>query len=381
MRATSVLISGAGIAGSSAAYWLARRGWNVTVVEKATAIRSSGNPVDVRGGAAAIAREMGIWAKLREQATRTERLVFVDRRGRVRAAIATRKSSDPEEEVEIARADLAAALLESVHGQAEILHHESVTRLRQDRGGVDVEFMQVPPRRFDLVIGADGLHSNVRRIAFGPEADFARGFAMFVGTLRTLMPVGDPRTVVMYNEPGISLSVHPAGGKPLAAFIFRSVQAFDHQDRQAPMRLLRHSYAHAGWLSPQVLAEWETADDVYFDAVTRIRVPRWNNGRIGLLGDAADCLSLLGEGSSNAIVAAKTLSDALKSHPDDYSAAFAAYENTHRKQLRPYLRGATPASHFLVPASAAGLALRNTGIRLATFPSRHRPISPHGTTP
>ncbi|HET8589893.1 MAG TPA: FAD-dependent oxidoreductase [Nakamurella sp.] len=362
----SILISGAGIAGSTVAYWLARTGWEVTVVEKAGGSRSSGNPVDVRGEATAVARAMGIWPVLQQQATHTARLAFVDARGRTRAMVATRRGPDPEAEVEVARSDLAAALLDAAAADAEIRFDDAISGLRQHHDGVDVEFLAGAPRRFDLVLGADGLHSNVRRLVFGPESAYARPFGMFVGTVRTGIRPDDPHTVLMYNEPGASFSLHPSGGDPLAAFIFRSRQHYDHRDPGAPARILLGAYANAGWIVPQVLDQWRAATDVYFDAVTRITLPRWSTGRVALLGDAADCLSLLGDGSSNAIVAAKTLADALAAQPADHAAAFAAYEARHRTRLRRYQRGARIASHFLVPATRPGIALRNTGARLVS---------------
>lgn len=217
----SVLVSGGGIAGSTAAYWLAKAGWSVTIVERAADTRSSGNPIDVRGGAVAIARQMGIWSRLEEAATGVERLVFVDADGRPQATIRTRQRVDRHEEVEVARNELVGLLLEKAQETSLIIRDDSITALHQDGGGIDVEFQRTPSRRFDLVVGSDGLHSTVRRLAFGPEERFSRPFGMFVGTVRAPAPIQDPRTVLLYNEPGTSLTIHPAGGKPGFAFIFR----------------------------------------------------------------------------------------------------------------------------------------------------------------
>ena len=366
MTQKNVLISGAGIAGSTAAYWLARTGWQVTVVEKAAGIRSSGNPIDVRGDAASVVHQMRLWPKLREAATDVSRLVIVDAAGRRRAIVGTRQTADTSQEVEVARADLAATLLGAARDEAEIVVGDSITELTQDADGVDVGFDKGSPRRFDLVLGADGLHSAVRRVAFGPEQDFSKPFGMFVGTMHTTISGGDPHELLLYNKPGISLSIHPAGGNPLAAFIFRSREPYDYRDPTASKRLVSGAYSGKGWLTDRAVAEWIATDDVYFDAVTRIAVPSWTRGRISLLGDAADCISLLGEGSSNAIVAGKTLSDALAAHPGDHSGAFAAYETTHRRRLRTSQRNAGVNSRFLAPATRLGIGLRNTGMRLTS---------------
>jgi 2-polyprenyl-6-methoxyphenol hydroxylase-like FAD-dependent oxidoreductase len=363
MTQKRVLISGAGIAGSTAAYWLARSGWQVTVVEKAVETRSSGNPIDVRGDAAAVVQRMGLWPMLQQATTQVRRLVVVDAAGRRKATMSTNLSGDPAQEVEVARADLAAALLGAARGEAEVIVGDSISELVQDADGVDVGFVSGDARRFDLVLGADGLHSGVRRIAFGPESLFAEPFGMFVGTMHTSIGGGDPHELRLYNQPGISLSIHPATGNPLAAFIFRSKEPYDHRDPDARKRLVKAAYSGRGWVTDQAVTEWLAAEDVYFDAVTRVTMPTWTKGRISLLGDAADCISLLGEGSSNAIVAAKTLADALAAGPDE-QVALAAYETAHRRWLRTFQRRASLNSHILVPETRIGLGVRNTGMRI-----------------
>lgn len=366
----SVLISGAGIAGSTAAYWLARAGWQVTLVEKADETRSSGNPIDVRGKAAAVAHAMGIWPQLEAAATGVNRLVFVDASGRWRAVINTRRNASTREEVEVARADLAATLFGAARDSSTVIFHDWIIGLQNSPSGVDVDFEHSGPRRFDLVIGADGLHSNVRRLAFGPERDFSHPFGMFVGTMRSGIDATDEREVVMFNSPGLSLSIHPAGGRPIAAFIFRSREKYDYRNPSAGKQLVESVYSGAGWLSEPLLAEWKITDDVYFDSVTRIDMPHWSQGSTTLLGDAANCISLLGEGSSNAMVSAKTLADALAVHPGDHGAALAAYEATHRQHLARSLRGAGLAARFLVPKTQLGISARNAALRL--LPSNGR---------
>ncbi len=360
------LISGAGIAGATLAFWLARTGWSVTVVERATGTRSSGNPVDVRGEASAITHAMGLDERLRAADTGVTHAAFIDAEGRPRAVIRTRRAPRPDgpAEVELARADLAAALLDTARQEAEVVFGDSVTALAQDPDGVDVTFEHARPARFDLVFGADGLHSTVRRLAFGPESEFTRPFGMAVATVRLDLAIADPARVLLYNEPGRLLAVHPAGGHPGAAFIFRTSDAPDPRDQEAAKRFVETAYADCGWRAPELLARWRAADDVYFDAVTRVELDRWTRGRIALLGDAASCLSLFGEGSSNAIVAGRTVAEALASHGDDHAAALAAYERTHRRRVRRFQRGAVLGSHFLVPATGLGIRTRDAAIRM-----------------
>ncbi|MEO7017277.1 MAG: FAD-dependent monooxygenase [Leifsonia sp.] len=369
MTIKRALISGAGIAGAALAYWLTRDKWAVTVVEKATPDRSSGSPVDVRGRAVDIARAMGIEEHLRAADTGVDRAAFIDGDGKTRAVIRTRAhaTGDKLAEFEVPRALLAAALLDAVPAHVPIVSGDSITSLYQDGSGVDVEFERSPGDRFDVVFGADGLHSTVRRLAFGPETDYAHPFGLFIGTLRFPIEVEDPRQVLLFNEPNRLLAVHPAGGNPGAAFIFRSDDAYNHHDAAAGKAMVESAYANSGWLAPALLPAWRTAEDFYFDAVTRIEMCSWSRGRVALLGDAASCLSLLGEGSSNAIVAAKTFADALLRHEGNHATAFTHYEHTHRARLRKYQRGARPMSHFLVPVTGYGITIRDWLIRTASL--------------
>ncbi|WP_438009718.1 FAD-dependent monooxygenase [Sorangium sp. So ce321] len=369
MNDRTVLISGAGIAGPTLAYWLARRGYRCTVVERAAALRSSGSPVDVRGRAVEVVERMGVMPRVRDAGTAVTELVFVDDRGRRAGRLATQGRGGGRE-VELPRGDLAAILLEASRDHAEYVFHDAITALREDGGGVEVEFERGRPRRFDLVFGADGLHSAVRRLAFGPESSFVQPLGMFVATVPLAGAVEPPRQVVMYNTPGRAVAVHPARGRAIAAFMFRSAavaQGFDHRDAAQHKRLVAEAYADAGWRVPELLAHVRTSDDLYFDAVSRVRLVSWSRGRVALLGDAASCLSLFGDGSSLAIAGAFTLAEALAERPDDHPRAFREYEARHRVLVDPKGRAFTTAAALLVPATRGGIAVRNLAMRLWTL--------------
>ncbi|WP_067885509.1 FAD-dependent oxidoreductase [Nocardia vaccinii] len=364
----SVLISGAGVAGSTLAYWLAREGFTVTVVERATGQRSSGNPVDVKGPALAVVEQMEIEPRLRAAATAVRRIAFLDGSGRERASMNTNsiQGSPDGRAIEIARADLAAALLSTAQDSAEIHWGETITGLTQREDGVEVTFERGAPARFDLVVGADGLHSGVRRLAFGPEREFIRHMGMFVATLPVDRTLAGEHAVAMYNAPGRSFSVHPAHGIPLAAFIFRHapVPGLDHRDLTAHKRLVTETYAGRLGMFEDFLDRVADAEDMYFDSVSQVRLPSWTNGRITLIGDAASSLSLFGDGSTLAIAAAHTLAEELARTPADPTAALHRYERRHRTILKPKQRGFALASQLLVPRSRPAIALRNTAIRV-----------------
>ncbi|MFI6167376.1 FAD-dependent oxidoreductase [Nocardia sp. NPDC051052] len=363
----TVLISGAGVAGSTLAYWLARRGYEVTVVERAAALRSSGNPVDVKGPAVAVAEQMGIMPQLRAAGSAVDRMIFVDAAGKPvgRVPLAAFQGSSGDREVEVPRADLAAILLAASRAEAEFVWGDTITGLTRDDEGVDVTFASAPPRRFDLVIGADGLHSTVRRLAFGPESEFVRHKGMYVATMPVDAPVGSDREVVIYNTPGRAVSVHPTRGHALAAFIFRhdAVPGFDHRDQASHKSLVAEAYSGGGWRLPELLERVHAADDLYFDAVSQVDLPTWSTGRIALVGDAGSSLSLFGDGSTLAMAGAYTLAEELGEATGDPAAALRRYEARHRKLVQSKQGGFRIAGAMLLPATRTGIALRNAATR------------------
>jgi 2-polyprenyl-6-methoxyphenol hydroxylase-like FAD-dependent oxidoreductase len=364
----SIVISGAGVAGSTAAYWLARHGFEVTVVERAAGHRSSGNPVDVKGSAVDVVERMGIMPQLREAATQVDRLLFVDAGGRTRSSVATRAfaGSAGEQEVEIARTDLAAILLSAARDHADIRWGDAISGLTQDGDGVIVAFEQSATARFDLVIGADGVHSGVRRLAFGPEARFIRQLGMFVATAPVDRPIGSEREVVMYNTPGRALGVHPGAGNPGAAFMFRAPKTtqFDSHDLAQHKRLVAAAYPGELGVFARYLDQLQAADDIYFDAVTRVVLPQWSTGRVTLVGDAASSLSLFGDGSTLAIAGAYTLTEELAAAPHEIPAALRRYEQRHRRLARPRQLGFFAAGMLLVPKTRVGITMRDLAIRV-----------------
>lgn len=368
MTPPTVLISGAGVAGPTLAHFMARHGFRPTIVERAGGQRSSGNPVDVRGPALPVAEELGIMPQLRAAATHATSMLVIDAKGRPagRVPMPSSKSAAGNREVELPRGDLAAILQEAARDDAELLWDDTVTSVSQDGSGVDVMFEREAPRRFDLVIGADGLHSAVRRLVFGPERDFVRHMGVWVATMPLDGPAEYPHDVLMHNTPGRLVSIHPSTGRAMVAFIFRGpmVDGFDHRDTAQHKRIVTEAYADAGWCVPELLEHLQATSDLYFDSVSQVRLPSWSHGRVALLGDAASCVSLFGDGSSLAMAGAHTLAAALAASPEDHTSAFRAYETAHRVHTDAKQRAAGLATAMLIPKTRLGIATRNAAARV-----------------
>ncbi|ATY14866.1 monooxygenase [Amycolatopsis sp. AA4] len=375
MALSRVLIHGAGIAGPALAYWLARHGYRPTVVEQAKELRSGGSAVVVKEPALTVARSMGVLTQLREVATSSSALSLLDPDGRQLLRVPT---ASPQA-VEVTRSDLSAVLHRAARDDAEFLFDDTITDLQQDRSGVDVTFRRSPPRRFDLLIGTDGIHSPVRRLVFGPAEQFTTGMGMYSATV-PIAPgaLDDPSVAVMLTAPGRMLALHPSRGKPLAMFTFRGgpVPGYDRHDTALHKRMVTEAYAGIGWRGPELVEAYQNHPAPFFDPLANVRMDKWSHGRVALLGDAASAVALLGDGSSMAMTGAHTLAEALAEHPGDHARAFQAYEAKHRRQVDPRHRRVNLVGRLLVPRTPHGLALRNTVGRAVGFVTRTRNTLP-----
>lgn len=328
-----VLISGAGIAGSALAYWLHRYGFGVTVVEQADSIREGGYPVDLRGSAMDVAERMGILPDLRQAHIHSARASFVDEEGEKVASVAPEwiTGGVRGHDVELPRGTLAALLYSITRDDIDYRFNDSVIELIDEGDEVSVAFKSGARKSFDLVIGADGIHSNIRRLAFGPEDWFTRpiGFCYAGFTMRNTR--GLSREAVCYNVPGRMAALYAAGHQPAEVF---ALLAFAHpyllgeRGREPSFQkdLTAHVFAGAGWILPELIEAMRVSKDFYFDVVQQIRMPRWTRGRVGLVGDAAYAPSFLtGQGSSLSLVGAYILAGELALNAS-HEQAFAAYQ-------------------------------------------------------
>jgi 2-polyprenyl-6-methoxyphenol hydroxylase-like FAD-dependent oxidoreductase len=371
-----VLISGAGVAGPTLAYWLARYGFASTVVERTPSLRAGlgGHAVDLFGPAVDVAEWMGILPQVLAARTRTDLLVFersgkapvAVELGRLVAGVATRH-------VEIMRGELVSLLHEATHNDVAYRFGDQIRTIHQDGGGVEVTFEHGAPRRFGLVVGADGLHSNVRRLAFGDEAPFRHwlGGYLGVGTLPNYL--GLDGRMVIYTVPGRVAAIYPVRqtGEARAVLLFRAPAEldYDHHDLDQQRHLLRAAFAEPApaweWELPRLLAELEGASDFYFDSISQIRMPTWSKGRVSLVGDAGYCPGpAVGGGTAVAVVGAYVLADALHVAGGDPATAFASYERELGELVRLSRAIGPRVMKTLIPKTPRQVWLTTQAMRL-----------------
>ncbi|RJL33482.1 FAD-dependent monooxygenase [Bailinhaonella thermotolerans] len=333
----NVLISGASVAGPALAGLLARKGFAVTVVERAPAPRPGGQAVDVRGVALEVAARLGVLDEVRRARTRMRGMSMVDGDGNeiMRSTEATvsggRLDSD---DVELLREDLTGLLYERTKDDVEYVFGDSIASIAQDADGVDVTFERGAPRRFDLVVGADGLHSNTRRLVFGDESRFIRHLGIYLAICSAENFLGLEDWQVWMRDGDVGYGLYPVrGNTELRVNVGFMAEPFeyDHRDVEAQRRIIAERCAGLGWETTRILDAMAKAPDFYFDSMAQIHLDRWSEGRVVLLGDAGYCASpLSGQGTSLALVGAYVLADELGRDPEE---ALTRYE----KRMRPFV--------------------------------------------
>ena len=348
MKNKSVLISGASVAGPALAYWLSRYGFDVTVVERAAGIRPGGYAVDFRGTSMRVLERMGLIDEIKKHETRAGAITMVNERNEVVARLPDGFTSG---ELEIQIGDLARVLYEATRDSAEYVFDDSIRAMTQMADGVEVEFASGTRRRFDLVVGADGLHSNTRAIAFGDEAKFVQhmGYHVAIFTVPDFLQLGDAGRYYAQLGKRVGCFGTKSDGKAKAQFYFATEKLdYDRRDASAQKRLLRETFADVKWEAQRMLAMMDDAPDFYFDSLSQVKMESWSLGRVVLLGDAAFCASpMSGMGTSMAAVGAYVLAGELKAADGDYGVAFAKYEAAMREFVRQAQTMAEGVSWFI----------------------------------
>jgi 2-polyprenyl-6-methoxyphenol hydroxylase-like FAD-dependent oxidoreductase len=379
MDNTDVLISGGGAAGSTLAYWLREHGFAVTVVERAPAPRPGGQTVDLRGAGRVVVERMGLLDQVRALSVDQRGLALVNSAGRVTARMPAELFGGEGivSEIEVLRGDLGQVLYDATAADAEYLFDDTIRGLDEDETGITVSFEKSPPRRFGLVVGADGLHSTVRGLAFGPETEHVRPLGCYNAWFTVPDELDLGGWFLMYNAPGgLVASIRPGRvpGEAKAGLSFRSAPVgYDQSDADEQRDILAARFAGAGWEVPRLLAGLRTAPDFYFDSISQVRLGSWSRGRTALVGDAGySPTPLTGLGTSLALVGAYVLAGELAAAGGDHRVAFGRYEEI----LRPYVTSGQKLPpggvRGFAPSSALTIALRAASMRsMGRWPMRN----------
>jgi len=383
MTETRVLISGAGVAGPALALGLRRRGFAVTVVERAAELRTAGYKVDIRGAGVEALKRLGLYERARALDVGMRQITYVRKDGRPLATMPAdllmgRRGDD----IEVMRGDLGVLLHAASADDVEYVFGDSVTGLADGPDGVDVTFEHGAPRRFDYVVGADGLHSVTRRLS-GLQSGLGRrvgrldGFGevepthlgAYISIFSVPNHLGLDREELMFFRPGRLVFAYAMGpDQPaLVGLTFASPPLGRPDDAKA---LVHAKFAGLGWATDRFLAGLDAADDFYFDSLSQIELPRWSSGRVVLLGDAAHCLApSSGQGTSLALVGAHVLARHL-GEPD----GLATYERTIRPYVEKNMAFGRKMAKDMVPGGRLMIAFRNYGMRTLKYHPRKEQV-------
>ena len=370
-----ILITGASVAGNTAAWWLGRSGFDVTVVERAPDFRDGGQNVDVRGVGRAVLRRMGLEQAALAQGTGEEGTAWIDGQGRAVAAFRMDPSlgDGPTAEMEILRGDLARLLYEPARQRATYRFGDRVTRIDDAADAVTVGFASGASARYDAVLIAEGVGSSTRELVFPGEAD-PRWMDLTIAYFTIPRIAGDDRMWRWFNAPGgRGISLRPDRHGTTRAMLTLRQPPGGEQDWDAGRQkaYLRERFADAGWQAARVLSGLDATADFYFDVLRQVRMPRWSNGRVAVTGDAAWCATpLAGIGTTLAVTGAYVLAAELAA-ADDVAAAFAAYERAMRPMVEDGQGVPKIAPKLMNPNTRLGIRLLHGALRIAsTKPAR-----------
>lgn len=367
-----ILISGASISGPVLAYWLTRYGFEVTVVERAAQLRKTGgHAVDLFRPAMEISEKMGVLPQIESLATGTNTATIYREGTRrpVRVDITKAVSAVSDRHVEIMRDDLSEAFYDAGRDHVEYLFGDSITAISPD---VEVTFEHAAPRRFDLVVGADGLHSNVRRLIFGADAghtQFLGGYLAVESVPKTLAHDGEMNSHIGAGRLAAIYTAQPLDDARVV-FLFRTEKELEYHYRDAlrQQELLRAAFAG---MHPQVdgwLGELDLTPAFYFDSIAQLQLDTWSRGRVTLVGDAGYCPGpAVGGSTSIAVLGAYVLAGELAQANGDYAQAFAAYEREMADPVRRSRAFARTVAKSIVPSSAAGVWALTRGAQLISM--------------
>lgn len=360
-----VLISGASMAGLSTAFLLNMLGYKVTVVEMANQPRVNGAAVDLRGNTIDIVKRMGIYEQLKSHGLSVEKVEFKNTEDDTVGSIILSGEGDESEkdEIEIERDKFVDVLFNKLKHNVEFVFNDSITALNETKDEIEVSFKIGTKRAFDLVLGCDGMHSNVRKIWFGEESEYAHFLEAYFSITIVNKLLIKSKTMQMYNVPAKAITLNAYNNKTDIIFCFLSENEipYDYRDEEQQRKIILEQFNGTGWRTEELLEEVKHSKNFYFDKFCQIKMPSWAKGRVALIGDAGYCASpAAGMGASLSIEGATTLTDALQKHNGNFELAFRDYN----LNLRPFIdevqaMAALNVRENFIPKTEEAIRIRN----------------------
>ncbi|KTC82711.1 FAD-binding domain [Legionella cincinnatiensis] len=374
-----ILISGAGIAGPTLAYWLLQYGFEPTLIEQAPQLRTGGYIIDFWGAGFDIAERMRLVPEIKQKGYDVKEVRIVGSSGKRIGGFPVKVFNQITQGryISIARGDLAKLIFNKLDGKVETIFDDRIKHIEQTENAVHVNFERGNPRQFDLVIGADGLHSKVRELVFGPQSQFEKylGYKVAAFEVDGYRP-RDELVYVMYKQVGQQVGrFAKRDDRTMFLFIFTDEQFsnLSEHDLTEQKAQLKNRFCDSGWECAQILRVLDTCDELYFDRVSQICMNKneglWTKGRVTLIGDAASCISLLGgQGAALAMVAAYILAGELYQAQGNYQLAFSRYQDLFEPFVKRKQEAALKFAGVFAPKSSLSLFVSNKMMSAMSIP-------------
>lgn len=364
-RMKNVLISGASFAGLSTAYWMNKSGYQVTVVEVAKSLKKGGTPVNILENTIDIVKRMGLLDQIVSKKITMELMEFKNADGSTARALPIEPDRN---EYEIERDVLLHMLFDAVKDDTTFIFDDSIKNLHETEEGISVTFKNGQTQSFDLVFGCDGIHSAVRKLWFGEEAEFSHFLQTYFSITivdKLLIP---ENTTQIYNEPGkvVMLNAYHNKTDIVLCFFSENEIPYDYRNEEEQRKIILAQFSATGWRAPELLKELQQSTTFYFDKLCQMKMPSWTKGRVGLVGDAAYCASpAAGRGGSLAIDGAAALADAFQKNPDNFELAFQEYNVSFRPFIEEVQAGVIDFGlDMLIPRTEEAIRERNAREKL-----------------
>jgi 2-polyprenyl-6-methoxyphenol hydroxylase-like FAD-dependent oxidoreductase len=373
MTNNNILISGAGIAGMTLAYWLHKFGFNPTIIEQHNGLRKGGYMIDFFGTGVTVADRMNILPLIANKDARIPEVTFVDEMGTRKGGLAMvqLRKLIPTQAFTILRDDLSDILFSKIKNHVDVVFGHSIEKIDQDDHQVNVTFNGGKTVSFDLLIAADGLHSNVRNLIFG-RYDFQKFCGYYTASYLTDNYINASHAFLSHNVPQKHVGLYSIRNNKLATFfLFKSKKRleYDRNDIESQKQILVKEFQGVKWECPTMLKKLSDTNDLYFDEVSQVNMGEWYQNRVSFIGDACYCPSLLsGQGATMAMVGAYVLAGELRLAQGDYKKAFAEYQKIVRPLASQKQEIALKTGSSFLPDTKFGVWFRNTFSNIIFLP-------------